>query len=82
MESEKSNIQLDTLTAIIDIVDKLQKKLSSSEFLIGLVKSLLDQELISDISNLNEYLQEIKKEINEIKSEVTDEVNSSSSKST
>lgn len=62
------------VNGLSDVVENLQKKISSNEFLVNVIKSLWDETLLEDLENFSSFLIDIKTEINELRKEIELEI--------
>ena len=58
------------VNGLSDVVENLQKKISSNEFLVNMIKSLFDETLLEDFENFSSFLIDVKTEINELRKEI------------
>ena len=58
------------VNGLSDVVENLQKKISSNEFLVNMIKSLFDETLLQDFENFSSFLIDVKTEINELRKEI------------
>lgn len=73
---EASKRKIDFINVLSDTVTHLEQQIRSSDFLTKIIISIFDKDFLKDITNIQEFLQEIKTEINELRKEIENESNS------
>ncbi len=58
------------LNGLSDVVENLNRKLQSSEFVVNIIKSVFDETLLQDFDNFSDFLIDVKNQINEARREI------------
>jgi hypothetical protein len=58
------------LNGLSDVVENLNRKMQSSEFVVNIIKSVFDETLLQDFDNFSDFLIDVKNEINEARREI------------
>ena len=68
-EDEISNRQIQFISMLSDTVSIIENKIKSSQFITNIIISLFDKDLIEDITQMKEFLNDLKEQIAELRLE-------------